>query len=219
MPAQEGYVKAEWFKDTKAAFQRLDEKKQEKILQACLDEFAEEGFETASTNRIAEKAGIAKGSIFKYFGTKEKMFFAVVNYMLVKYLEAVKKSIPSMPKDILERYMFFMEETLQFMGGDMKVFKAFYRIMSEKSELIRKLRKSWEPLIEPMMEEFFAGANLKNMSISIAEFARFFNWIDGAIDADIYDNITSRTTPEELKEMYRERIVLVAKILKHGIYK
>ena len=206
-------------KDAKAAFKRLDEKKQDKILQACLDEFAEEGFETASTNRIAEKAGIAKGSIFKYFGTKEKMFFTVVNNLLLKYLAAVKKSIPEMPKDVLERYMFFMEETLDYLGGDMKMFKAFYRIMSEKGELIKKLRKSWEPMIEPMMEEFFAGANLENMSISIGEFARFFNWIDGAIDADIYDNITSRTTPEELKKMYRERIELVAKILKKGIYK
>ena len=105
---KEAFLKEELFRDAKAAFRRLDVKKRERILRACLDEFADEGFETASTNRIAEKAGIAKGSIFKYFGTKEKMFFAVVNYLLIKYLDAVKKSIPTMPKDILERYMYFM---------------------------------------------------------------------------------------------------------------
>ena len=60
-------------KSKKAAFENLNSKKQNKIIDASIDEFATVGYELASTNRIAKNAGIAKGSLFKYFGTKEKL--------------------------------------------------------------------------------------------------------------------------------------------------
>ena len=40
----------------------------------AIDEFASHGFKEASLNRLVQKVGIAKGSIFQYFGTKEKLF-------------------------------------------------------------------------------------------------------------------------------------------------
>jgi TetR/AcrR family transcriptional regulator len=213
-------LKAEWFKDAKAAFRRLDNEKQEKILQACLDEFAEEGFETASTNRIAERAGVAKGSIFKYFGTKEKMFFTVINYILENYMEAAKKRLPDMPKGVLERYAAFVEDTLGFFGDDMRMYRAFSRIMSERGgELMVKVRKKWEPRIEPLMRGLLAGSDIDKLSISMHEFAQFFMWLDNSIDADVYSMIKPGTTAKEIKEMYRQRLELVKKVLKNGIYK
>jgi TetR/AcrR family transcriptional regulator len=213
-------LKQEWFKDAKAAFRKLDGKKQEKVIQACLDEFAEEGFETASTNRIAERAGIAKGSIFKYFGTKEKMFFTVINYILENYLETVKERLPEMPKGVLERYAAFVGDTYGFLGNDMKMYKAFSRIMSERGgELMLKIRKKWEPRIEPLMKELLAGSDTDKLGITMHEFAQLFTWLDNSIDQDVYSMINASTTPAEIKDMYKQRVDLVIKVLKHGIYK
>jgi TetR/AcrR family transcriptional regulator len=50
---------------------------QQKILNVSLTEFAQNGYETASTNTIALKAGVSKGTIFKYFPTKAHLFYAV----------------------------------------------------------------------------------------------------------------------------------------------
>lgn len=213
-------MKLSWVNDAKAAFRRLDREKQDKVIQACLDEFADEGFATASTNRIAERAGIAKGSIFKYFGTKEKMFFTVINYILENYLATVVKRLPEMPKGVLERYAAFVGDTFGFLGSDMKLYRAFSRIMNERGgEMMVKVRKRWEPRIEPLMKQLLAGSDIDKLSISIHEFSQLFTWLDNAIDADVYGSVTAKTTPGEISKMYKQRIDLVVKVLKHGIYK
>jgi TetR/AcrR family transcriptional regulator len=55
-------------------FLALPPERQEAILQACLEEFAAQGYEQASTNRMVERAGVSKGVLFKYFGSKEELF-------------------------------------------------------------------------------------------------------------------------------------------------
>lgn len=57
----------------------MDKKRQtqEKILDAALGEFAEKGFDAASTNAIFPKAGVSKGIVFKYYPTKNDLFLAV----------------------------------------------------------------------------------------------------------------------------------------------
>jgi AcrR family transcriptional regulator len=209
-----------WKKNTKSAFRRLDRLKQDKILSACMDEFSEEGFETASTNRIAERAGIAKGSIFKYFGTKEKMFFAVVNYILEKYISAITKKLPQMPKGVVERYIAYMNDTMDLFGGDMKLYMAFSKIMSERGGvLMAKIREQWQPYIEPLMEELMAGTDFDKLSVSKAEFTTLFTWIDNAIDQDVMGQIGPKTKAEDIKKMYRDRLGLISRVLRNGIYK
>ncbi len=48
-----------------------------RMLEAALNLFAREGYTKASMSRIAEKAGMVKGSLSIRFGTKEKLFNAV----------------------------------------------------------------------------------------------------------------------------------------------
>lgn len=59
-------------------FEQLDPEKKERILNAAYDEFAEKGYENASTNVIAKNAGIGKGTLFNYFGSKENLFHELI---------------------------------------------------------------------------------------------------------------------------------------------
>lgn len=61
-------------------FDALPEEKRQKILTACLDEFAEYGYVNASTNRIVRAAGISKGLLFHYFESKKKLFLYVLDH-------------------------------------------------------------------------------------------------------------------------------------------
>ena len=211
---------SKWMKDTKAPFRRLDREKQDKIIRACIDEFAEEGFETASTNRIAQRADVAKGSIFKYFGTKEKMFLAVISHLLAGYMAQVKKHLPEMPKGVLERYAAFMENTLGYFGNDMKLYRAFSRIMAERGgDMMKKIRKDWEPYVEPLVMEMLAGTDIHRLRITPHEFIQLFTWLDNAIDSDVMDSISPKTTLQDVKKMYKDKIGLVYRALKQGIYK
>ncbi|HEY8480404.1 MAG TPA: helix-turn-helix domain-containing protein [Spirillospora sp.] len=56
---------------------RLDVAKRERVLEAAMREFGQNGYSTGSLNTIAREAGIAKGSLFQYFNDKLE-FFAFV---------------------------------------------------------------------------------------------------------------------------------------------
>ncbi len=64
---------------TKKTFQNLSKSKQDRITRAAIAEFSEKGYAGASINVLVEHLGIAKGSIFQYFGDKKGLFFFIFN--------------------------------------------------------------------------------------------------------------------------------------------
>jgi AcrR family transcriptional regulator len=51
----------------------------EAILEAAAQLLVDDGVEAASTNRIAERAGVSVGSLYQYFPSKEAVLFALVD--------------------------------------------------------------------------------------------------------------------------------------------
>ena len=58
------------------------EAKREEILCAASAVFREEGYDATSMDRIAERAGASKRTVYNHFGSKEALFEAVVNKLL-----------------------------------------------------------------------------------------------------------------------------------------
>ncbi len=54
----------------------------ERILEAALEVFSHKGFHPATMDEIAEKAGVGKGTLYRYFETKEKLFAELVQLRL-----------------------------------------------------------------------------------------------------------------------------------------
>ena len=59
----------------------MDESKREKVLNAAMAEFRN-GYDKASTDTIVREAGISKGLLFHYFGTKEKLYEFLMEYSM-----------------------------------------------------------------------------------------------------------------------------------------
>src|SRR5689334_56786 len=53
------------------------------ILMAALDEFSARGFAPARIDDVAERAGVAKGTIYVHFADKEALFQEIVRTMVV----------------------------------------------------------------------------------------------------------------------------------------
>ena len=53
----------------------------EKLLQAAETEFGEKGFHEAAISGITQRAGVALGTFYVYFDSKEEIFRALVSYM------------------------------------------------------------------------------------------------------------------------------------------
>ncbi|MDF1537084.1 MAG: TetR/AcrR family transcriptional regulator [bacterium] len=55
-------------------YEKLEPGTRQRIFDAALKEFGRFGYRSASMNRLVEGAGISKGALFKYFGTKSGLF-------------------------------------------------------------------------------------------------------------------------------------------------
>jgi AcrR family transcriptional regulator len=75
--------------------------KQDKIIAIAMEHFAAHGYEGARAEAIAAAAGVSKGAVFGYFGSKAGLFLAAYQAATAtfsKYLDA--------PADVLERGFF-----------------------------------------------------------------------------------------------------------------
>lgn len=66
-----------------------DEKMTEKqlnIVRAAVEVFAEKGYASSSTSEIAQKAGVAEGTIFRHYKTKKDLLITIVSPMMSKLL-------------------------------------------------------------------------------------------------------------------------------------
>ena len=72
-------------------FEKLEPTIRQRIMDSAMAEFGRFGYRAASMNRLVEGAGISKGAIFKYFGTKAGLF----DYIYRSSLEEVKTQLRS----------------------------------------------------------------------------------------------------------------------------
>jgi TetR/AcrR family transcriptional regulator len=57
------------------------------LLEAALDLFVEHGYAATRVEAVAQRAGVSKGTLFRYFPSKEALFQAVVRQHLVGLLD------------------------------------------------------------------------------------------------------------------------------------
>ena len=77
----------QWLEDIIRLTETDDRKKTDKqvrILEAAIEIFAEKGFAAASTSEIAQKAGVAEGTIFRHYKTKKELLLSIAGPIAAK---------------------------------------------------------------------------------------------------------------------------------------
>ena len=127
-----------------------------RILQSALDEFSDKGYHASTIDSIAERAGIAKGTVYRYFNTKEGLFNALKEDTISEFVEHARHDL-SQEEDVLKiiesvikNYLSFFEKNSAFFKVIIQEQKDFGREFSEKfiNELILALpglkRRCWK---------------------------------------------------------------------------
>jgi len=137
-----------------STFAHIDEKKRSKILKAAMNEFAKNGYNGASINIIAEKAGISIGSMYSYFDSKDALYLTVMNtgyasisgiietvgyesadiYAAVERLLAEARTYAKMQKEFVQMYLELTSECLSKLSA-----KLPKRIETQSVEMCAKL--------------------------------------------------------------------------------
>lgn len=68
-----------------AAGDKMTEK-QKRIFESAIEVFAEKGYAASSTSEIAQRAGVAEGTIFRHYKTKKELLLAIMTPTMMKLI-------------------------------------------------------------------------------------------------------------------------------------
>lgn len=149
-------------------FRDLPEEKHRAILNAAMEVFAKYDYKKASTDLIAAKAGISKGSLFYYFRNKKELYLCVYRYALEIVTEAV---VSSELMKITDFYDFIISASM----NKMKVLKEYPYILdfsirsfySEKEEISDGIKSVTNQEIRNTFDIYFIDLELKKFKDGI----------------------------------------------------
>jgi TetR/AcrR family transcriptional regulator len=138
-----------------STFRHLPMDKQARVLDAALAEFAEQGYQAASLNRVVAKAGIAKGSLYQYFPNKEGIF----NYIFLHALKVVRRTLNAVKEETLEENFFVrLEKSLlagvRFSREHPRIFSLYLKIQFDKN---MPFREEFLAAVRRHATEYFAS--------------------------------------------------------------
>lgn len=112
----------------------LKKEKQDRMINASLKMFAENGYKRASTDDIVREAGISKGLLFHYFGSKAGLYEFLVDYSSRYTMLETAAMVSSKEKDYFVIYQQLLGIRTQIMRNYPYMQYFLERAMKEDSE-------------------------------------------------------------------------------------
>ncbi len=70
----------------------LKEQRRVEIIEAAIKVFGEHGYYKGKVEKIAEEAGIGKGTVYEYFSSKKEIFQQMLKHVFETYIEEAKNT-------------------------------------------------------------------------------------------------------------------------------
>lgn len=95
------------------------------ILAAARSEFALKGFADATVDGIADRAGIAKGTVYLYFPSKSDLFLALLRNGVIELHECARREIDR-ARDARGKLRAFLHARLDYCSQNRDFFRIYY---------------------------------------------------------------------------------------------
>lgn len=122
---------------TKEQFEDMRGKSKKKMMDTALEFFSQYGYHATSISKIAKEAGIAKGLVYNYFGSKEELLSEIIKREVNQFNELfhafTKEAVTK--NDVIS----LIEQIFEAVKQHISTWKLFFRMMlqPEVSELAK----------------------------------------------------------------------------------
>ncbi len=109
-----------------------DEQKQEReqaLLDAAWALYQESDYESVSVASVARAAGIAKGTVYLYFSTKEELFLAVLSQHLCEWFESLRVKLQRIGECEVDMLADHLGESLKERQSMLRLFSIVHSIL------------------------------------------------------------------------------------------
>ena len=210
------------------AFNKLPEEKKKHIIKVCIKEFGENGYDKTSTNSIVAKAGIGKGMLFHYFGSKKQLFFYLLNYCMDIIISSIDDKLDEIECDdffvrVKKILLIKLIISSKYEDEYKLIVKAFSVIPVELSEKLKTIQLKYLRDMQEMNKKYlYSYLNTENLREDIhyekiIEMLKLF--FDGL--AQKYMFVYKNRESEFLKDGNKlsDELDEYFDVIKHGIYK
>jgi len=199
-------------------FYELSKEKRIKVTSAVLDEFSQYSYYESSTNRIVKKAGIAKGSLFKYFSNKKDLYFFIIDSCIEDMVESLQSRLTGLPEDLFDRVLKYSE--LEFSWYIQQPVK--YRLIKrafkpDNTEIFRITEERYSSAGEDIYYRIFEDIGEKQLRWGKKKSVNILKWFLISFNEEFIREAETVEDIQKLKEQYLKQLAEYLKILKEGI--
>lgn len=199
----------------KETFLKLSNEKQQKVIDSAKKEFARVPVQEASIKNIVEEAGIARGSFYQYFESKEDLLIYIIKENIEELNNKLKQEILKKNGDIFEIYITIYDNMVEnFVEKDeSKLYKQIFENIKSSDESTFNILKENGKRIG--MADYYELIDKTNLRIKNE---REFKIVCRMLDI-ITRNAVIRNFKKNSKEENRKEFLEKIDYLKYGIVK
>ncbi|MCL6457944.1 MAG: TetR/AcrR family transcriptional regulator [Gorillibacterium sp.] len=203
-------------------FLNISTEKQERVLNAAMKEFAQKGYDLASTNEMIKDAEISKGLLFHYFKNKKQLFLYLYDYCADLTLKETYEKLDLSVTDIFSRIEQMAKFKMQILGKHPDMFCFFETAYMETSgEVKKELDQRNKELIDDSTIKIFEGINTSKFKegIDIEKAINLIIWtLEGFGKSELAKAKALSAEPIDYEAMFAKSDVYI-NLLKQCIYK
>jgi AcrR family transcriptional regulator len=175
----------------------------EKIFQAAMELFLEQGYDKTTVEQIAEKADVAKGTFFNYFPAKDELLVYLGKQRVLYFEEMLENelnTIPSAKEKLFACLIFFAQESEENREITALVAKTlfanFFSVVNKEKEVHIHLNNILSQIIiqGQVKGEFSSDYEPQRIAdIMIGDyFFTLFQWLDNGFEDTLTVELTKR---------------------------
>jgi TetR/AcrR family transcriptional regulator len=160
-------------------FFNLETEKQDRIINAAIKEFAQKGYDKASTNEIVKEAEISKGLLFHYFKNKKQMFLFLFDHCIQIITDDFYKKVDLIETDFFERIRKAVLIKMDLLAKYPDIFKFIEEAyMDESVDIKTEIEKKVKELNEINIGRIYEGIDISKFrdDIDIQKILKIITW-------------------------------------------
>ena len=184
--------------------------KRERIIAAAAKLFGEKDYHDTTTAKIAESAGVAAGTIYIYFRSKEELLVAVFEEFLGGHMKRLREGVEreKTPRDKLMR---LLELGLQLMQDNPESARIFLSQLRQSTKMVtvvaKRSSRAYKDIIEDILVEGVRSGLCREVDVHAAASMLF-----GA-----FENTVLNWVAEECSYTLTDMTGELAEFVLHGI--
>jgi AcrR family transcriptional regulator len=202
-------------------FENIDPEKRQRIMTEATREFADHGFHQASVNRMVNRLGIAKGSLFKYFGNKQGLLEYVFGHA-VSMLKAPLKQIrmETQGDELFTRIRRITLAGADFIEAHPHIYRIYLKMLFQENfpmreQFLKKIRATSAKFLHSIVREAMEAGQLRedvdpDMAVYLLDTTvdRFLQsvavpFLDGDLNLHGADRTTIETRLDSMLDLLR----------------